>query len=380
MGVTSLHLCTSEAWGGLELYACTLMAALKSAGGRVLAVTAPGSKVDAYLSAEGIPVYHLPGRIAPSPRAVSLLGRLVKREHVDVIHVHFHRDVWNASLALRRDPLKKLFLSIYMGVSSKKDILHRYIYRRVDAVFTSSRELNRRLVDLYPIPPERIHYLPYGRAIERYRRDESKRALIRRKYGVREGELLVGTMVHIDPGKGAMDFARSFSYITGDLQPSIKYLIVGEPTRKGRSRPDESPFEEHCEAYQREIERYRDSENLGQNIILAGFQEDLIGYLSAMDIFVFPSRDELYSLVVLDAMCMGMPVVAARAGGTIAQIEDGARGLLYEVGNSRDCAARVSQYARSPELRAQHGKAARLFVEEHHSMSSTIKTLLEFYS
>ena len=119
--------------------------------------------------------------------------------------------------------------------------------------------------------------------------------------------------------------------------------------------------------------------NFGKKIFLAGFQSDLIGYLSAMDIFVFPSRDEMYSLVVLDAMCMGLPVVAARAGGNIRQIDDGTSGLLYEVGDSKDLAAKLTRYLQDPALRRQHGTAARKFVEERHSMKDTVKELLRFY-
>src|ERR1051326_5863425 len=374
-----LHFCTSEAWGGLELYACTLMVELRNSGCEVSAVCTPNSKVDEFLSNQNIPIVHLPGHSKISWRSVRFLRDFIRRRNVEVLHVHFHNDIWPASLAVRNDS-RKLFLSIYMGIPRKNDFLHRFIFSRVNAIFTSSIDLNKRLPDLYPVDRSRIHFLPYGRSVDRYRRNEEARSAIRARYGVQPGEILIGTMVRIDPGKGVMDFAKSFNYIDPSIRGNVKFLIVGEPTRKGHARPNESPFEKHCEAYLRDLEETIARENLREKILLAGFQEDIVGTLSAMDVFVFPSRDELYSLVVLDAMGVGLPVVAARAGGTMDQIKDGINGVLYAVGDSEDLADKLSPYLRDPGLRNRHGSEARRFVGTNHDMRKTIEQLLEFYS
>jgi len=379
MALSCLHFCTSDAWGGLELYSCTLMKELRNAGCAVAAVCSPHSKVEQYLKDAGIETINLPSNRTLSLRSLRMLASTMQTCSTDVVHVHFHKDIWLASSALRSDVRRRLFLSIYMGVPKKNDPLHRYIYRRVDGVFTSSLELNRRLPGLYPISSEKIHYLPYGRDVKEYLRDEEKRREIRNMYGVEENDVLVGTMVRIDPGKSVMDFARSYMYIDAKLRDRVKYLIIGEPTRKGHAREHESPFEAHCEAYLRELQAFIDAEGFGDRVLLAGFQRDLIGYLSALDIFVFPSRDELYSLAVLDAMCLGLPVVAARAGGTIDQVEDGSSGSFYGVGNSVEAAQKISQYVSHPELRVQHGTNGRNFVLRHHDMKGTIRQLLEFY-
>jgi glycosyltransferase involved in cell wall biosynthesis len=362
------------------LYAASLILELQHTGYTVLAICKRGSKIESFLREQGIETLQLPSDVVGSLQSVRFLRSLVRQRNVDVLHVHFHRDVWNASLALRGDRARKLFLSIYMGVSKKKDPLHRIIYARVDGIFTSSRALNERLPELYPVPVSKIHLLPYGRMLDLYAWNEKRRKEIRASLGVRPDELLVGTMVRIDPGKGVMDFARSFPYLESELQAKVKYLIVGEPTRKGHHRPNESPFEAHCETYLRAIEAYIRERDLREKMVLAGFQSNLIGYLSAMDVFVFPSRDEMYSLVVLDAMGMGLPVVAARAGGNLQQIEDETSGLLYDVADSADLARQLSRYLCSEELRKKHGAAARSFVEQHHDMKRTVARLLDFYT
>ena len=380
VNMKTLHLCTSDSWGGLEMYACELMEALRDSGCDVAAICKPNSKIEEFLSSRNIRFTYLPSYSPSSVASVRFLISLLRENDVDVVHVHFHRDIWPASFALRRDRRRKLFLSVYMGAADKNDFWHRYIYRRVDGVFSSSRGLNERLAKMHPIPKEKIHLLPYGRHLDASVPDAEKGREIRSSLGIGPGEMLVGAMVRIDPGKGVMDFAESFLYLEKDLQENTKYMIVGEPTRKGDVKPGESPFESKCEEYLQRLRTFVTDHQLESKIHLVGFQRDGVGYLSAMDVFVFPSRDELYSIAVLEAMCLSLPIVAAGAGGNLEQIENGKSGLLYDVADSRDLARKLSTYLRDSGLREKHGFAGRTFVEENHDMKKTVKRLVEFYT
>jgi hypothetical protein len=355
------------------------MIELRRAGRKVIAICAPGSRIESTLKEHGVDCRSFPGKSKLSPASIIYLRRLLADEDVGSVHVHFHRDIWIPSIAMRNDTSRKLFLSIYMGVGKKNDPFHRWIYRRVDAIFTSSEELNDRLPLLYPVPKQKIHFLPYGRDIEKYVTDPSRRRAIRASLGVGHDEILAGTMVRIDPGKGALDFARSILYLDKRVAQRVRYAVIGEPTRKAHPAAGESPYEPHSEEYLAAIEDLVKKESLEHKVLLPGFQADLVGTLSALDIFVFPSRDEMYSLVILDAMCMGLPIVAARAGGTLWQIEDGVNGLLYDVGDSADLAAKLARYIGDADLRAQHGTAAKEFVRRRHSMQNTIRELLWWY-
>ena len=355
------------------------MAELQRSGCDVIAICKPGSKIEEFLRARNVECSHLPNSSKFSFSSLKFVDNLLRERNVEVVHVHFHKDIWLPSMALRNDPHRKLFQSVYMGIFSKNDLLHRWVYRRVNAIFTSSHRHNAVLPQRLPVPKEKFHYLPYGRLLERYTVDPAKRAALRKRYNILDHELLVGTMVRIDPGKGALDFARSFSYLDRAQQSIAKYIIFGEPTRKGQRKADESPFEPHCEAYLHEIQSFIEKEHLTEKIILAGHQDDAAGNLSAMDLFVFPSRDELYSLVMLDAMATGLPIVATRAGGNLEQITDGVNGVHFDVGDSQDLARKISYYFGHPELRTQHGAAARAFVAQHHDMNNTISRLLKYY-
>ena len=84
--------------------------------------------------------------------------------------------------------------------------------------------------------------------------------------------------------------------------------------------------------------------------------------LAEWDILLLPAREDPFPLVVLEAMAMGLPIVAARVGGIPEQLGDGA-GLLTAAEDVEEMAAAVVRLARSPELRASLGAAARRRVQ-----------------
>lgn len=97
----------------------------------------------------------------------------------------------------------------------------------------------------------------------------------------------------------------------------------------------------------------------GLPVHFAGFfyEKELAAAFASSDIFVMPSRTETLGLVVLEAMCSGLPVVAARAGGIAEMIQDGVSGYL--VGSGEEAIERVGELLHSKQTRDAIGARAR---------------------
>ena len=98
----------------------------------------------------------------------------------------------------------------------------------------------------------------------------------------------------------------------------------------------------------------------GFPVVFPGFlhKEELAAAYASSDIFVMPSRTETLGLVVLEAMCSGLPVVAADAGGIPEMIEDEVSGYLFH--NDGEAIERVGRLLRSNQARAAMGECARV--------------------
>ena len=105
------------------------------------------------------------------------------------------------------------------------------------------------------------------------------------------------------------------------------------------------------EALQKEINKNR----LDNIVILTGFKTEAISYINAMDIFVLLSEREGLPRVILEAMLMKKPVVAANIAGPTELVADGKTGYLIQLGKFEDAASAVAKLVISPALRKEMG-------------------------
>ncbi|HEX9655858.1 MAG TPA: glycosyltransferase family 4 protein, partial [Bacteroidota bacterium] len=115
------------------------------------------------------------------------------------------------------------------------------------------------------------------------------------------------------------------------------------------------------------------------NVIFAGFQRDVAGYLAMFDIFVLPSLWEGLPVALVEAMAVGKPVVATAVSGTPEVVTDGETGFLVEPKNVDQLAERITRLIEDPSLRDRMGRAARIRVKEKFSAATMIRATEQLY-
>jgi glycosyltransferase involved in cell wall biosynthesis len=100
---------------------------------------------------------------------------------------------------------------------------------------------------------------------------------------------------------------------------------------------------------------------LGQNgrVLLVGHQPNPEEWMHAMDLFVHTSRGEPFGIVVIEAMALGKPVIAAAEGGPTEVITPGVDGLLSPYGDWQALGASITRLLSDDQLRQRFGRAAR---------------------
>jgi glycosyltransferase involved in cell wall biosynthesis len=145
-------------------------------------------------------------------------------------------------------------------------------------------------------------------------RDPLERRRIRQELGVPADCALIGAIGNLNRLKGHMYFLEAAAGIKRKVS-SAKFLIVGR-------RLDTDP---EC---WRSLQQLTEQLGLTQDVVYAGYREDIPAVLSALDVFVLPSILESCPLVVLEAMAMKVPVVATDVGAVSEMILDGRTGFV----------------------------------------------------
>ena len=124
---------------------------------------------------------------------------------------------------------------------------------------------------------------------------------------------------------------------------------------------------------------------LAERVIFRGFvaQVELPIHLAQMDALVLPSLRECGGAVVLEAMALGLPVIATNWGGPADYI-DASCGLLIEPTSREHMIASLGEAMRklsqSPQLRERLGEAGRAKVRSDYDWQRKVDRILELYA
>jgi glycosyltransferase involved in cell wall biosynthesis len=134
---------------------------------------------------------------------------------------------------------------------------------------------------------------------------------------------------------------KAFEQIGAEL-PDAHLLLVGEG---GSDEP--------------RVRRAAAESRFSKRIHVAGFQSDTRVFYHAMDMLAAPSPKEGLSNVVLEAMSIGIAVLAHVACGNREAVTNGYDGIIGEIDAPDRLAAQIRGLLPYPELRAALGAAAR---------------------
>lgn len=204
--------------------------------------------------------------------------------------------------------------------------------------------------------------------LERFRPDRSG-ARIRATLGVALDAPLVGMVAHLTPWKGHLDFLSIAMQVTSGL-PTARFLVAGGAIYETGGHS----------GYAEALTRRTVDLGLGGRVLFLGAREDIPEILAALDVLVHcPTAPEPFGRGVAEAMAVGRPVVAARAGGTPEIVEHDVTGFLVNPGDVRGFTSAVLRLLRDPELRQRLGLAARLRAEQLFPVGPHAERVLEVY-
>jgi glycosyltransferase involved in cell wall biosynthesis len=294
------------------------------------------------LEASGIEVTCLAARGRGDVRWAWRLRRRLAEHPVDIVHAHSPFVAAAARIVARTLPrrVRPVTLStehnVWPAYARPTRILNAATYPLDRAHFAVSEEVRRSMPEWCR---HRTETLVHGIDVNEVRVHRSQRERVRAELGVTPDECVVATIANYREHKDYPTLFAAARKIRDQNLP-VRFVAVGQGPLENEVRVD------HARS------------DLGDTFRLLGYRSDAVDVLAAADVFVLASRHEGLPVALMEALALGLPVVATGVGGVPEAVTDGREGLIVAPGHPEQLASAIADLARNPRRRAGLSKAA----------------------
>ena len=378
------------AWGGLATVYDSLARALTERGHEVHVICQAIGKPADYMAGE-IFVH----RVGTNPKRYSAMARVNYSYHawiklrevirayvIDIVEATY----WGAD-AILYSLKKRTPLVVRIDVSAS-DILRTRNYsgikellslkvlsrlealstKRADQVIAISQDLYNRAIDELHIDPKKVDVVHHGVDTSRYRCVVSD---VRDRLDIPRQSPLVLFVGRLEARKGVHVLRDAIPEILRSM-PMTRFLLVGRDTN---TSPNGGSVKSHL------IEEAK-GRGFADNLVFIEFlsPDELIELYSACDVFLLPSLQEGFSMVILEALACGKPIVATSAGGASDIGLTPPSGIMVPPNNASELAqAILDLLSLNEEDRKLVARKNRELVESRFSIDAWVDDVIKVY-
>lgn len=322
-----------------------------------------GIRVETVPAAEGSLRLH-PLRTPAAALQLARLGlairRIAARNRIDLVHAGSIRAGLAAALARR--------LGAPPGVVVVQDRLPRGLASRaiLETLARGSAVLlpnSRYTAESLPPIPGRIQVVHLAVDTRRFDPSEIDRREARERLGIPDGPPVLALIAQITQWKGQDLALRALAELRERAVDALLLLAGSVVFNSPHTRFDNL-------AYERQLHQLVADLGLHDRVRFLGQREDMPHILAASDLVLVPSAGEPFGRSVIEAMAMGVPVVAAAQGGPAEIISNDDEGVLVDDRDPRrwadELASLIGDGRRREEIAAAGRRRARDFNLERH--------------
>jgi len=330
----------------------------------VCSLTGGGDLID-RMSNTGSRVFLLGKRRRGDFTAVTKLANLIRREHIDLLHLHNSPGMFWGTLAQIASgagvPIVRTEHLPYLPEALPS--LYRWLYprfsKRARKVICVSDRVRQSFAERFPELADTFMEIPNGIRLQDYE-ELPPRAECRAQFKLLTGAKLIGTVGRMVPQKNHKLLIEALFRVRQTV-PEVHLAIIGE-----------GELRESLAAYAADL-------GVSEYVSLVKETQKIDYFYGAIDIFCLSSDLEGMPLTLLEALASGVPVVSTEVGGIPEVIESGKTGYLVPKGSAEFLAKRIVELLQDPAKAAELALAGRKMVHERFPAEKMIRATEAVY-
>lgn len=234
-----------------------------------------------------------------------------------------------------------------------RSILDRMTLPLTDYYVVPSEDTARFAREVLRVPEKKLRIIPIGLDISWLRSPQVLRNQIREQLGLLEQDFVIGCIARFHPVKDHGTLLQAFKELRESKEGKhAKLLLVG----KGKG--------------DMEVRALTEKLGLLEHVVFAGFRRDLPEIYSAMDAACYTSRKEGLGNAAVEALSVGLPVVATSAPGFTTYLRHEQNALLAPVGDPHAVFRALARVISEPELASKIAQQASADALENYGLQA----------
>lgn len=317
-----------------------VLQALQERGHGVWLCCRPDTELGKRARAQNIPVEFVKFSGDFNPLTLFQLARLMQREKIEVVLTNMDKELRLGGLAAKLAGVPVVIPRRGIDYPLKNRWRYRFAYNVLATrIIANSVATKHALLRNAPwLAPDRIDVIYNGIDAQPFLQPRARD--LRTDWGIRPEELLLGFVGQLDERKGIRVLLAAWQRIRKEF-PQTRLVLVGE-----------GPLREM-------IERQIKEQGWEKTVLLAGFVDDVVGVMQAIDILLLPSLWEGFGIVLIEAMAAGKAAISTDTSSMPEIIVEGRTGYLVPPNDAAALANRTLALLQNSERREQFGRAAR---------------------
>ncbi len=327
---------------------------------RVYALTRGGPYAD-LLNAAGIPLVVLGKRFRFDPFLMRRLSRELRSFDPDVVHTWLFAANAYGRLVSGKSRRWKVLVSERCVDSWKAGWqlwLDRKLIPRTDLLVGNSESVAEFYRQL-GVPTDKLRVVPNG--VRMAPPPDDARSSVRRELGWPEHVPIVTFVGRLARQKRLEDLLWAFELLRVLRKDDCRFAIVGDGPERAN------------------LERFAERTGLRELVAFAGHRSDASRFLAASDLFWLASDFEGQSNSLLEALALGIPIIASDIPPNREVIEPGANGYLVPVGDRAAYSQAAQRLLENPAERQRLAEAGRAYIAHRHSVEGMVAAYAALY-
>jgi L-malate glycosyltransferase len=289
----------------------------------------------------------------------------------DVIHANSIRAGLSAGLAARLGgPPVVVHVRDRLPASAVSSLTFQVLARTADHFVSNSRYTAAGVSSNHSGPP--VSVLHNCVDLSRFDPERLTREEARARLGLGSEQPLLAVVAQITPWKAQDDAIRIAARLAAK-HPDVRLLIVGSAKFVSKATRFDNT------RYLAELESLTRSLGVEDNVLFMGEREDVPEILRALDVLLMPSWEEPFGRAIIEAMAMGVPVVATEVGGPSEIVTRGKEGVLLPPRDPERWAKVAGELLDDPGRRDEIGRRARERATRDFSLDAHVREVLALY-